>query len=155
MPPPVMPTGMRPPDPVVTSRYRVDFPKLSGVFTKAAIGGSAAITPIQYQYAGPDGRPASSYQPGLKSVPTITLERGMTSDLSAWQWYQEVLDGKMSTARVNGTISILDAEGKPSATFNVYNAWPSNVSMPALTAGQSTIGTESITLSCEGFDRVL
>ncbi len=152
MPPPVMPTGARPPDPLITPRYRVDFPKLSGVFTEVSTV-SAEVKPVEYQFTGTDGQPGYSIQPGSKSLPTITLKRGMTSDLSAWNWHQEVVNGQISGARVNGTISILDVEGKPAATFNVINAWPVKVDMPALMSGQNNIGVEVITLRCEGFQR--
>jgi phage tail-like protein len=152
MPPPGLPTGGRPPDPVIQARYKVDFPKLSGVFTKISVS-SASVSAVQYQYTGADGQPNSSFQPGLRTLPTVTLERGMTSDLSAWTWHQEVLQGKISTARVNGTISILDNEGKPAASFNIMNAWPTKVDMPPLMASGGAIGTEVIQLTCEGFER--
>jgi phage tail-like protein len=151
MPPP-MPTGARPPDPLITPRYKVDFPKLQGVFTEVSTA-SSAVQPVSYQYTGADGQPGFSVQPGQRQLPTITLKRGMTADLSAWNWHQEVVQGKVASARVNGTISILDAEGKPAATFNVYNAWPTKVEMPALMSAQNSPGIEVITLSCEGFER--
>jgi len=147
-----MPTGARPPDPLITPRYKVDFPKLSGVFTEVSTA-SAEVTAVPYQYTGTDGQPGFSIQPGQKNLGTITLKRGMTNDLSAWNWHQEVVNGKITSARVNGTISILDAEGKPAATFNVINAWPSKVDMPSLMSGQNGIGVEVITLRCEGFER--
>ena len=152
MPGPTTPTGMRPPDPVIQARYKVDFPKLAGAFTKVTIT-SASVAAVQYQYTGADGQPGSSYQPGLRTLPTITLERGMTSDLSAWNWHQEVLQGKMSSARVNGTITILDNDGKPAASFNIMNAWPTKVDMPNLMASGGQVGTEVIALTCEGFER--
>ena len=151
MPPPVTP-GMRPPDPVIQARYKAEFPKLSGVFTKIAVT-SASVAPVQYQYAGQDGQPSTSFQPGLRTLPKITLERGLSSDLSAWNWHKEVLQGKISGARANGTISILDNEGKPAASFNVFNAWPTKVDMPTLMASGGNIGSEIIELTCEGFER--
>src|SRR5512146_2087643 len=139
MPAPMMPTGARPPDPLITPRYKVDFPKLSGVFTEVSTA-SAQVQAVPYQYTGTDGQPGYSIQPGQRQLPTITLKRGMTSDLSAWNWHQEVVNGKVNSARVNGTISILDAEGKPAATFNVINAWPTKVDMPQLMSNQNSIG---------------
>jgi phage tail-like protein len=152
MPGPTTPTGMRPPDPVIQARYKVEFPKLSGVFTKVSVT-SASVAAVPYQFTGPDGQPTSSFQPGLRTLPTISLERGMTNDLSAWNWHQEVLQGKMASARVNGTISILDNEGKPAASFNIMGAWPTKVDMPALMATGGSVGVEVIGLVCEGFER--
>ncbi|MBI4790244.1 MAG: phage tail protein, partial [Chloroflexi bacterium] len=86
MPPPATP-GMRPPDPVIQARYRVEFPKLSGVFTEVAVT-SAEVPAVAYNFTGADGKPSTSYQRGIRKLPTITLKRGMTTDLSAWNWHQ-------------------------------------------------------------------
>lgn len=150
---PPAPTGARPTDPLVTARYKVEFSKLTGMFSDVGAA-SGEVASVAYSYTGPDGKPETSYQPGLRKPPTtLTLKRGTTGDMSAWTWHQEVLDGKMASARINGTISMLDAEGKPSAVFNVLNAWPSKVDMPGLGAAAANIGTETITLVCERFER--
>ncbi len=146
------PTGQRPPDPVVQGRYKVDFPKLSGVFS-AVDKASAVIAEVPYQFNGPDGQPSQTTQPGLRKNPQIKLTRGMTDDLSAWNWHKEVINGQVASARVNGTISILNTEGQPVAVFNVFNAWPLSVAMPALQSSGTTAGNEIITLTCEGFER--
>jgi phage tail-like protein len=146
------PTGQRPPDPLIQARYKVDFSKLSGVFTNVATA-SAEITPVPYQFTGPDGQPSWTTQPGLRKNPTIQLTRGMTDDLSAWNWHKEVVNGQVASARVNGTISILDTTGSPVAVFNVFNAWPVKVDMPALVSSGAAAGNEVITLTCEGFER--
>jgi phage tail-like protein len=152
MPPPAMPTGARPPDPLVSARYKAEFPKLTGVFTDITLA-SSAVSQVNYQYTGPDGQPTFTTQPGQRTPATITLKRGMTNDLSAWSWHQEVLQGRMSSARSNGTISILDSEGKPAATFNVINAWPMKIDLSPLASAQSAAGSETITLACESFER--
>lgn len=146
------PTGQRPPDPLIQARYKVDFPKLSGVFTNVDAV-SATIAEVPYQFTGPDGQPNATTQPGLRKNPQIKLTRGMTDDLSAWNWHKEVLNGQVASARVNGTISILDVEGKPVAVFNVFNAWPLSVATPQLMSSGQTTGNEVITLTCEGFER--
>lgn len=150
---PPTPTGARPPDPLITPRFKVEFSKLTGIFSDVGVA-SGEVTPVAYPYTGPDGKPETSYQPGLRKPPaTLTLKRGTTGDMSAWTWHQEVLDGKMASARINGTISLLDAEGKPAAVFHVHNAWPSKVDMPALGSATAAVGFETITLVCERFER--
>lgn len=149
---PPAPTGARPPDPLFTPRYKVEFSKLTGIFSEVTTA-SGEVTPVAYNYTGADGSPQTSFQPGLRKPPTsLTLKRGTTGDMSAWNWHQEVLDGKMSSARVNGTISMLDSEGKPVAVFNVLGAWPSKVDMPGL-GGAGAVGVENIVLVCERFER--
>lgn len=152
MPPPTAGVGPRPSDPLITPRYKVEFTKLTGVFTDVGLA-SAEVTPVAYQYTGNDGQPGYLTQPGQRKPPTITLKRGMTNDLSAWNWHQEAIEGGITSARCNGTISILDAEGKPAASFTVLNAWPIKVNMPALASSANSVGVEEIQLACEGFSR--
>lgn len=152
MPPPAAGAGPRPADPLITPRYKVEFSKLTGVFTDVGLA-SAEVTPVAYQYTGSDGQPGYLTQPGQRKPPTITLKRGMTNDLSAWNWHKEAIEGGIASARCNGTISILDAEGKPAASFNVLNAWPVKVNMPALASSANSVGVEEIQLACEGFQR--
>jgi phage tail-like protein len=154
MPPPAAGPGAgpRPMDPLITPRYKVEFSKLTGVFTDVGIA-SAEVTPVAYQYTGSDGQPGYLTQPGQRKPPTITLKRGMTTDLSAWNWHKEAIEGGIAAARCNGTISILDVEGKPAAAFNVINAWPVKVSTPALASSGNTPAVEEIQLACEGFTR--
>jgi phage tail-like protein len=148
-----MATGDRPPDPVIVPRFKVAFgSKLTGGFTEVSTA-SMELTPVPYQSTGTDGQPNWTTQPGTRKNPTITLKRGMTSDLSAWSWHKEAADGQIASARVNGSISILNADGSPAATFDVINAWPTKVDMPALQASGTTPGIEVITLTCEGFSR--
>ena len=154
MPPPAAAAGPRPADPLITPRYKVDFgSKLTGVFTDVSVT-SAEVTPVAYQYTAADGQPGYLTQPGQRKPPTITLKRGASKDLSAWTWHQEALaQGGLATARTNGSISILDADGNPAAVFTVINAWPIKVSMPALNSSQNSVGVEEIQIASEGFMR--
>ncbi len=146
--------SMRPPDPIVTSRFRVDFgSKLSGAFTDVTLA-SSAVGQVNYNYSDSTGRPGYSTQPGLKTPATITLKRAMTNDTSAWKWHQEVLGGQIASARTPGTIFIVGPDGStPLVTFHVENAWPMKVDFSALGAGTANAGTETITLACENFYR--
>ncbi len=148
-----MPTGVRPPDPLLQAKYMVTFaPKLTGYFSEISAV-AADVNSVSYQYTGTDGKPGVLAQPGQRKPPTITLKRGMTNDLSAWKWHQEVVNGGVDSARVNGTISVLNQENQPTAVFVVLNAWPSTIKMPALQSSSTSAGVEEITLVCEGFER--
>lgn len=147
-----MATGDRPPDPVIIPRFKVSFgSKLTGGFTEVSLA-SMEVVPVPYQFAGTDGQPATTTQPGTRKNPTITLKRGMTTDVSGWNWHKEALSN-VASARTNGTISILNQDGSAAANFDVINAWPTKVDMPALQASGTTPGVEVITLTCEGFER--
>ena len=147
-----MATGDRPPDPVILPRFKVSFgSKLTGGFTEVSLA-SMEVTPVPYQFTGTDGQPSQTVQPGTRKNPTITLKRGMSNDLSGWNWHKEAL-ANVNSARTNGTISILNQDGSAAANFDVISAWPTKVDMPALQASGTTPGVEVITLTCEGFQR--
>lgn len=147
---------IRPPDPIVTSRFRVDFgSKLSGAFTNVSLA-SSSVGQVDYKYVDNTGRPGYSTQPGLKGTGvTITLKRALTNDKSAWTWHQMVLNGKIDEARTPGTIFIVGPDGStPLVSFHVENAWPTKVEFGSgLAAGTASPGEESITLACENFYR--
>ncbi len=139
-------------EPMTSPRYRVDFPKLTGVFSEVSAT-SAEFEVIGYKFADKDGKPGYYAQPGNVKPPELTLKRGVTEDDSAWKWAQEVYDGKMDKARSNGTIHLLDYDGKPTLEYEVTNAWPKKVSMPGPKSGGNEVLVEEIILVCESFNR--
>jgi phage tail-like protein len=79
----------------------------------------------------------------------------LTDDMQAWIWRKEVEDGKVTSARVNGSILMTDQD--PStviAEFNFINAWPLKVSGPAPNANSSDLAMEEVELICEQVIRV-
>ena len=143
----------RPPDPIVSSRFRVDFgSKLTGAFTDVQLASSDAGK-VEYKFADA-GKQGYSVQPGQKAPATITLKRGLSNDTSAWKWHQEVLNGQIASARTPGTIFVVGPDGStPLISFHVENAWPTKVDFSALGAGSAAAGVETITLVCENFYR--
>ncbi|MCW5851051.1 MAG: phage tail protein [Anaerolineae bacterium] len=147
-----MPKG-RANEPLSSNRFIVDFKsKLKGVFTEVSVA-SAEFEVIQYKYAEKDGKPGYYAAPGAMKAPEITLKRGVTEDDSAWKWSKEVQDGKMDSARANGTIIMADYDGTPLLEYNIVRAWPKSVKMPGPNAGQNQVLVEEIVLVCEDFKR--
>ncbi len=138
-------------EPLTAPRYKIDFPKLKGVFSEVSAS-SAEFDVITYKFndAGKHGIYA---QPGTMKPPEITLKRGVTEDDSAWKWAKEVQDGKLSTARCNGTLQMLDYDGTLLLEYTVTNAWPKKVTMPGPKSGGNEVLIEEITLVCEDFTR--
>lgn len=146
-----MPKG-RTTEPLTSPRYKVDFPKLKGVFSEVSAS-SAEFDVIAYKFSDAQGKPGYYAQPGTFKFPEITLKRGVTEDDSAWKWAKEVQDGNMSTARANGSIHLLDYDGSNLLTYTVTNAWPKKVTMPGPKAGANEVLIEEITIVCESFQR--
>jgi phage tail-like protein len=83
----------------------------------------------------------------------ITLKRGVTSIKDVWDWRQLVVDGKVVSARANGTITMFDTSGTPVAQWDFTNGWPSKVSGPSLTSDSSAFVVEEMTIVHEGIKR--
>lgn len=137
-------------DPAIAARFMVKFGnKLEGAFRECTVI-SAETEPAEYKFSDEQGNPAYYAVPGRLKFGRITLKRGLTEDLSAWKWRQEVEEGKISSARTNGSIYMLDQDGqKKIATYNFENVWPLKVSGPAPNANSSDIAMEEIELICE------
>ena len=66
---------------------------------------------------------------------------------------QEVIDGKIATARVDGSIEVVDWELKPVITYTFLQGWPCKYSAPGLNASGNEILVEEIEIAHEGFTR--
>lgn len=135
-------------DPGITARFMVDFgAKLKGAFREVTVV-SAEHEPAEYKFAE-NGKPGYYAIPGRMKFGRITLKRGLTNDNAAWAWRKEVEDGNVTTARTNGSITMLDQNSSPLAVFNFENVWPLKVSGPAPNANSSDLAMEEVELICE------
>lgn len=89
--------------------------------------------------------------PGRTSYSAITLKRGITADLSLWNWYKATAEGRPD--RRNGAIILLDGERKEVARWNFRNGWPAKYCGPALNAAGNDIALETLEIVHEGLER--
>ncbi len=80
------------------------------------------------------------------------IERGKTDEPGWWKWIKEVQDGKIDGARRNASVVLYDYERGEKARFNLFNAWPSKVSVGSLQAGGNEIAIEECTIVHEGLE---
>ncbi|MHB9032852.1 MAG: phage tail protein [Anaerolineae bacterium] len=136
-------------DPLITPRFIVKFGnKLQGSFQECTVV-SAEHEPAEYKFSDDKGEPGYYAVPGRMKFGRITLKRGLTGDMSAWKWRQEVEEGKIKTARTNGSILMCDQDGTPIAEYNFENAWPLKVSGPAPNANTSDLAREEVEIITE------
>lgn len=82
--------------------------------------------------------------------PTVTLVRGLSSDLELSAWHELAVAGDPS-ARRNAAIVLFDATLTPVARYNLENAWPAKLE---LNRGPSDVMMESVTLVADRIHRV-
>jgi phage tail-like protein len=100
----------------------------------------------------PDGKYQIRKLPGRPKAPDITLTRGLSEDQSFEKWIKDSHFGKMVDVRKGGAIIVFDFEGKPVKRYKLTNAWPKSLEIGSLKAGDTSVLTEKLVLTCEAID---
>lgn len=89
--------------------------------------------------------------PGLNKFGNITLKRGISPDLSVYNWRKTVTDGDIE--RRNASIVLHNEKHEEVVRWNLVNAWPSKYVGPDLKANANEVAIESVELTHEGVER--
>jgi phage tail-like protein len=88
----------------------------------------------------------------------ITLKRGMTDDVSFWQWMQKVLNltasasPSESSVRRNLTILLFNQAGQTIQSWRIIGAIPVAWKTPTLQASGNGVAIEELTIAYEGLE---
>jgi phage tail-like protein len=140
-------------DPLVSFHFGVDLGgKAIGYFTECSgLGSETEI--IEQKVVSENGQEVILKLPGRLKWENVVLKRGITQALDIWDWRQEVIDGGVDAARMNGSIVMYDQEGGEVARWNFENGWPSKVTGPQPKADSNEIGIEELTITHEYITR--
>ena len=103
----------------------------------------------------------SAKVPGLTKWEPITLERGLSADLVFQQWMSQVntytkaggqSNEAVSNFRKNLVIEMYSLQNILVLTVNVYNAWPSKLTIADFDAKANELAIEHLELQNEGWD---
>lgn len=104
---------------------------------------------IELKENGPDGKYMVKKLPGRWKAPEITLTRGLSEDKGFDNWIKDSQFGKMSNVRKGGAIIVYDYEGTPVKRYKLTNAWPKSLEIGSLKAGDTSVLTEKLVVTCE------
>jgi phage tail-like protein len=104
---------------------------------------------IELKENGADGKYVIRKLPGRWKAPEITLTRGLSADNSFDKWIKDSQFGKMGDVRKGGAIIVYDYEGSPVKRYKLTNAWPKSLEIGALKAGDTSVLTEKLVVTCE------
>src|SRR4051794_17001580 len=104
---------------------------------------------IELKENGPDGKYVIRKLPGRWKVPDITFTRGLSSDTSFDKWIKDSQFGKMGDVRKGGAVIVFDYEGKAVKRYKLTNAWPKSLEISSLKAGDTSVLTEKLVITCE------
>ncbi|HET6294400.1 MAG TPA: phage tail protein [Kribbella sp.] len=104
---------------------------------------------IELKENGADGKYVIKKLPGRWKAPEITLTRGLSSDTSFDKWIKDSQFGKMGAVRKGGAIIVYDYEGSPLKRYKLTNAWPKSLEIGTMKAGDTSVMTEKLVVTCE------
>ena len=142
-----MPDAVRD-DPFPAYNFLVEAEGVKGAFSEV-IGLTAEIGVIEYR-TGADPTNTVRKLPGLNKYPNVVFKRGITSDLSFWNWMRSGLQGQVTRSSV--VITLLDEQRKSVQRWRLNRAWPCKYTGPTLNAKGSEIAIESFEIAHEGLD---
>jgi phage tail-like protein len=109
----------------------------------------AEIAVVEYREGG-DKTSATRKLPGRVRYGNIVLRRGITADLSLYQWFRAVANGDFQPRNV--AIVLLDAERQPVRRWLARDAWPTKYDGPGLNAKNNEVAIETMELAVEAID---
>lgn len=131
-------------------RYKVEIDGLAAGGFSEATGFDASIDVIEYREGDMVTTPMKL--PGLKKYGNITLKQGLADSMVLYDWIITGVNGAVDRKTI--TITLLDEEESPAASWQVINAWPMKYTAPDFNATASEVAIESLEIAHEGLTRV-
>ena len=130
---------------VVVTGVSDDGTAVKGSFAECS-GLDVAMDPIEYRNGSEDFTVRKI--PGLKKYTNITLKRGITGDLTFWNWILEGMNGNVH--RTEGSIVLLDEAKNEVMRWHFKRGWPTKCTGPSLNAKNNEIAMEALEIAHEG-----
>jgi phage tail-like protein len=139
----------RPNDHLVTSKFRIEIEGVTqGAF--AAMDGIESTTEVVHYADGSDI--IERKRPGRTRYSNIVLKRGFVNTDELWNWYKNVVDGKVE--RRSGSIILTGDDGSEIMRYNFFEAWPCRWKSLVLSASSNTRGIiEELEIAVEKIER--
>ncbi|MGO5115179.1 phage tail protein [Candidatus Avoscillospira sp. LCP25S3_F1] len=131
-------------------RFRLEIDGLdAGSFSEVS-GFDATMDVVEYR-AGDDPAITPTKLPGLIKYGNITLKWGASETMVLYDWLIDITEGTIEKKTV--TLTALDEEGSPAASWRCINAWPVKYTAPDFNGTSSEVAIETIELAHEGLTR--
>ena len=143
-----MATGKRV-DPYRIFSFLVEIDGITQAGFSDCSGFGASTDPIEYREGGETKTVRKL--PGLTKYTNITLKWGLTDSKELYNWYRDVVNGKIE--RKSGSIILLDLEGNEKVRWNFFEAWPTKWDGPDFTAKGNDVSIETLELAHERVER--
>ena len=141
-------------DPMIGAHFEVSVGAVTGYFTEVSgLGSESEVVDHKIMAKGAK-EPIIRKIPGRLKWGDITLKRGITKNMDFYKWRNQVEQGKVDAARLDGTIIMYDQNMTPVASWEFYKAWPSKIGGPQLSSESNAVGVEELVIVHEGIKRL-
>lgn len=144
-----MATGTRV-DPYRNFNFLVEIDGITQAGFSDCTGFGANTDPMEYREGG---MPENTVRklPGQTKYPNITLKWGLTDSRELYDWYRDVVKGKIE--RKSGSIILIDLEGQEKVRWNFFEAWPTKWDSVDFSAKGTDVAIETLELAVEKVER--
>ena len=137
-------------DPLRNFRFRLEIGGISEAHFSEVTGFDITTDAIDYREG--DEPTHVRKLPGLTKYGNVTLKRGITDSMDLYNWYKDIVAGKIHRETV--AIVVIDEAGADKARFQITEAWPSKYDPMDLNAKGNDVSIETLELANEGVERV-
>jgi len=133
-------------DPYLTCKFHVEIQGIEEASFAECSGLEVETEVLEYQEGG-----LNEYVhklPGRSKVSNVTLKRGITDSNELWNWYRDVVQGKVE--RKNVSIVLYDLKSNEVMRWTFIDAYPVKWSGPAFKADENAVTIETLELAHEG-----
>jgi phage tail-like protein len=123
-----------------------------GMFRECS-GLDSETSVIEQKAVDANGLPTVRKVPGATKWSDITLKRGVDENLELWKWRDTVIKEGPESARVDGTIELVDYDGSTIATYAFKEGWPIKYAGSSLNASGNEVALEELHICHEGLER--
>ena len=147
-----MPDAM---DPISAHMFALEIQGITEATFREAAGFGSENEIIEQKENGPKGNVVIRKIPGNLKWQNITLKRGMTSNQELWTWRQQVIDGKIEDARIDGSIVGYNEDGEEKIRYDFRRGWPCKWETTGMNASGNEPVVETIEITHEGLVRTV
>ena len=131
-------------------RYKVEIDGLEAGGFSEVTGFDASIDMIGYREGDMNQTPMKT--PKLKKYGNITLKQGLATSKVLYDWIVAGVSGAVDRKTI--TITLLDDEEAPVASWQIINAWPTKYTAPDFNTASSEVAIETLEIAHEGMIRL-
>ena len=134
--------------PITNFQFTVNFGGETTTFQEVILPESE-IEVIEYR-DGSDVLSSVRKMPGRTKYSNLILKRGLINSPKLYEWFKQTKQGTLE--RKDITVSILNEEKEPFATWKFINCWPTKYSGSTLNAKGNEVVIETLEIATEDVD---